>query len=155
MAKSSVKFVGGREFQIKLDKTAMAIARNSRLMGQIGDLVNTRIKERTAKGIGADNEFFAPYSKGYKRLREKEGRPVEKVDLNFTGSMFSSMTHIAKNDQVTSFFMSTVDRFGARNSEKAFFNQELRNFFAINAEDVVEIETVIKKYISRKLKGAR
>ncbi|MHC4316885.1 MAG: hypothetical protein ACYSW3_30965 [Planctomycetota bacterium] len=76
--------MGARELRLKLDKVAMAIVRNGRLMGQLGNLVNTRIKERTAKGIGADKKAFAPYSPAYKRWRQKKKRPVAKVDLLFT-----------------------------------------------------------------------
>ena len=155
MAAPSVEVVGARELRLKLDKVATAIVRNGRLMGQLGNFVNTRIKERTAKGIGADNKLFAPYSPAYKRWRQKKKRPVEKVDLLFTGSMFAALTYDAQDDRVTSFFMDTVDRFGGRNPQKAFFNQELRNFFAINANDVEDIEKLVRAYINERLKRDR
>jgi phage gpG-like protein len=152
MAAPSVEVVGARELRLKLDKVATAIVRNGRLMGQLGNLVNTRIKERTAKGIGADKKAFAPYSPAYKRWRQKKKRPVAKVDLMFTGTMFAALTYDAQNDKVTSFFMDTVDRFGGRSPEKAFFNQETRNFFAISADDVVEIEQMVRTYVNERLK---
>jgi phage gpG-like protein len=149
----TVEVKGARELQLKLDKTAQAIVRNGRLMAQIGELVSTRIKQRTAKGIGADLKKFPPYSPSYKRWRsEKMKRPVKWVDLFLTGSMFAALTHSARNDHVSVYFMDTVDRFGGRNPQKAFFNQETRNFFAMNANDVAEIEKMVRYYLALRLK---
>lgn len=150
----TVELKGARKLQLKLNKVERAIVKNGRLMGQIGELISTRIKERTAKGIGADNKTFPPYSPAYKRWRgDKMKRPVDKVDLFLTGSMFSALTHTARDDQATIFFMDTVDRYGGRNPQKAFFNQETRNFFAINAADVAEIERMVRDYLAIRLKG--
>jgi len=148
-----VEIKGARQLQLKLDKVAIAIIQNGRLMGQLGELVKLRIKERTAKGVGADDKKFPPYSPGYKRWRGNVmKRPTDFVDLNLTGSMLSAMTQDATNNRVTVFFMDTVDRFGGRNPEKAFFNQERRNFFAINANDVAEVETMVRDYLAARLR---
>lgn len=152
MAKE-VEIKGARELSIKLDAVAHAIASNAYLMGQIGSFVELGILKRTAAGMDADNQPFPPYKPLYARRRKKAGRPVNKVDLFFTGSMLSALTWKAERDRVTLFFMNTTDRFGMKNAAKAYYNQQLRNFFAISAEDVREVEEIVHAHIRRHLKS--
>jgi hypothetical protein len=81
--------------------------------------------------------------------------PVDKVDLTLTGGMFIALTYTAQDDRVTSFFMDTPDKRNpkVRNPAKAFFNQQLRNFFSISAGEVKEIEAMIKEYVDRHLRS--
>ena len=143
---------GLRELVIKLGRVGKAVSGNRYLMGQIGALVETGILTRTAKGIDADDEPFEAYSTGYASHRAKEGRSTDVVDLFFTGSMLSALTYDETPDRVTLFFMDTSDKFGMRNPEKAYYNQQLRNFFAMSAKDVAAVQDMVSKYIAKVLR---
>lgn len=151
MAKD-VEVQGLRELTIKLDKVATAIASNRYLMGQIGAFVETQVLTRTARGVSADNTPFPPYNPLYAERRQDAGRPINKVDLFFTGSMLSALTYEAERQRVALFFMNTTDKYGVRNPAKAYYNQQLRNFFAMSAADVAAVEEMVRKHIARHLK---
>ena len=150
-----VEIQGAAELVLKLKDVEMALVRNSKLMGQLGNLVNTRIKARTSEGRSAEGKPFEPYSPAYAVWRKAAGYPTSHVDLTLTGGMFSALTYTAENDRVTSFFMDTPDKRNPKvsNPEKAFYNQQLRNFFSINAEEVKEVEKMIKDYVDRQLRS--
>lgn len=147
-----VRLKGVRELRIKLDRVAQSVASNQRLMGEIGAYVSAQILIRTADGVDADGKPFDAYSAGYETRRSAAGRPTDNVDLFFTGSMLSALTHDADNDRVTLFFMDTSDKFGMRNPEKAYYNQQLRNFFALSAEDVADVTNMVSKYVAKAIK---
>jgi hypothetical protein len=155
MADKVVEVIGAAELQLKLDDVAMALVRNSNLMGQLGSFVNASIKARTSEGRSAEGTPFEPYSPGYARWRKKEGYPTSKVDLTLTGGMFIALTYDAQDDRVTSFFMDTPDKRNpkVRNPAKAFYNQQLRNFFSISADEVKEVEKMIKDYVDQHLRS--
>lgn len=156
MADKLVEVKGAVELALKLDDIAMAIVRNSALMGQLGNFVNTSIKARTSEGVSAEGTPFEPYSAKYAVWRSKVfGAPVGHVDLTLTGGMFNALTYTAEDDRVTSFFMDTPDKRNpkVRNPAKAFYNQQLRNFFSISADEVKEVEKMIKEYVDQQLRS--
>ena len=109
------------------------------LMTEIGFFLMARIKERTLGGKDVEGNPFKPYSAGYAFFRQKKGRPIDKVDLFFTGSMQSSMTHEATQDSVRVFFMPTQDSSGTSNPAKAFWLNQKRRFFAMSDQDQKDI----------------
>ena len=113
------------------------------LMGEVGMFVMTRIKERTAKGVDVGGSSFKPYSAQYAFFRESKGRPTDKVDLFFTGSMMSAMTPDASESRVRVFFLPTQDRSGSSNPAKAFYLNQKREFFALSPQDKREIGTLV------------
>lgn len=155
MADKAVEVIGAAELVLKLDDIAMALVRNSRLMGRIGNRVNTMIKARTSEGRDAAGSPFDPYSVRYAAWRKKAGYPVSAVDLTLTGSMFAALTYTAEDDRVTSFFMDTPDKRNpkVRNPQKAFFNQQRRDFFSIGADEVKEVEKMIEDYVNLHLRS--
>jgi hypothetical protein len=155
MADKVVEIRGAAELVLKLDDIAMALVKNSKLMGQLGNFVNTSIKARTSAGMSAEGAPFTPYSPTYAIWRKKEGYPTSKVDLTLTGGMFNALTYKAENDTVTSFFMDTPDKRNpkVRNPAKAFYNQQMRNFFSISADEVKKVEQMIKQYVDRHLRS--
>jgi hypothetical protein len=154
MAEPRVEVRGAAELVLKLDDIAVALVRNSKLMGVIGARVNSMIKARTSEGRGADGGPFAPYSDRYAAWRKSHGYPIGHVDLTLTGFMMAAMTYTARQDRVTSFFMDTVDKRNpkVRNPQKAFFNQQSRDFFSLGADEVKEVERMVKAYIQSHLK---
>jgi len=150
-----IEIQGAAQLVLKLDDVAMAIVRNSALMGKLGSFVNTSIKARTSEGKSAEGGPFTPYSPAYAAWRGKEGYPVANVDLTLTGGMFIALTYTAEDDRVTSFFMDTPDKRNpkVRNPQKAFYNQQRRNFFSINADEVKKLEQMIKDYVDQQLRS--
>lgn len=148
-----VQVVGLKEVQLKLSKAEHAIAKNAVLMGQIGSYLKLAIGKRTAEGVDADAKPFPPYNPQYAERRVAAGRPVAHVDLFFSGSMFSALTYTANDDGVSLFFLNTTDRYGMGNPDKAFYNQQLRNFFSISAKEVAEVEDMVRDYIAQHTQG--
>lgn len=110
---------------------------NQPLFAEIGLFMNAQIKQRTARGIDANEQTFKPYSPRYKAKRMSMGLPTDHVDLFFTGSMLSSMMATDTQDEVRVFFAPTQDKFGGSNPAKAFFINEGqdREFFAISEKE--------------------
>ncbi|KKK71877.1 hypothetical protein LCGC14_2909540, partial [marine sediment metagenome] len=42
-----------------------------------------------------------------------------------------------------------------RSPEKAYYNQQLRNFFALSAKDVAAVQDMVKKYIAKAIRKKR
>jgi len=114
-----------------------------RLMGEIGMFLMTRIKTRTAAGVDVNKSAFKPYSASYAFFRQKKGRPIDKVDLFFTGSMMSSMTYTTTADQTRVFFAPSQDRSGQSNPAKAYYLNQKREFFGISEEDRKQIGSLV------------
>lgn len=146
----NVYIQGFDQLRRKFDKLGKGLG-DVRLMGQVGAFVNLQIKARAAKGVDVSESKFTPYSPQYEKSRRDAGHPTGSVNLFFTGSMFSSLTYEAKSDQVTSFFMNTVDKVGSSNPQKAFFNDQLRPFFGLTDSDVDQIEKMVLKGLSKQL----
>lgn len=120
---------------------------SERLMNEMGMRVISQIQIRTAEGKDVRGQAFAPYSRGYKLFRSKNGRPVDKVNLFFTGSMMSSMTHTATEDTARIFFMNTADPSNVRNPLKAYALNKQREFFALSAQDQQDIEEMLREHL--------
>jgi len=124
------------------------------LFDEIGLFLSSRIKLRTADGVDASLKRFKPYSTRHAAKRASLGLPIGKVDLFFTGSMLSSMTHTAAADQVRLFFAPTQDKFGGNNPAKAYFINEGqgREFFAIGDKDTEMIMDLAVKRLDELLR---
>lgn len=147
-----VKLLGLRELQLKISNASKVLSHSKPLMNQIGAYVELQILKRTAKGIDADGSPFIPYSKPYKKVREAAGRPTNIVDLFFTGAMASALTFDADNNKVKLFFMNTSDKYGIRNPDKAYWNQQTRNFFSLSMKDIIAVEKMAKSYVAKAVK---
>jgi hypothetical protein len=155
-AKFSISITGAKRLSAKMRRLQAGVPTgifSKMLMTEIGLYIMTRIKVRTAKGVDAKGKPFKPYSAGYKLFREKHQHPSNIVNLTFTGSMLNSMTFDADNMKVDVFFQNTQSAPGAaRDSEKAFYLQKDRRFFALSVEDTKQIESIIRKEIRRILR---
>ena len=77
---------------------------------QLLDIVRTK----TQKGIDFRDRPFAPYSEGYLKQLQREGKPT-KVDLFYSGRMLGSLTP-----------NSTIKKTGRNKVTVAFSNSEMR-----------------------------
>lgn len=116
------------------------------MMGEIGMYAMFQIKKRTIKGKDVDGLVFKPYNPFYAKARAKDGYKQKPVDLTRTGSMLSSMTFDSDQNSANIFFMNTTDNTGARNPDKAFWNNEDREFFALSEDEVEGIMKIVDKF---------
>ncbi len=131
------------------------------LLGNVALRMIVEIKKRTAKGIEAQGLPMAPYSRPYALFRKSKGRPINKVNLNFHGSMLSAMTHTATKERAVIFFQNTTSK-DARgkpakvsNPAKAFFLNEDRYFFAFSVEEQQLAIEMVEEHIEALLQEAR
>ena len=106
---------------------------------QLIDIVRTKTK----KGINFKDGAFAPYSQGYLKKLNKEGKSTN-VDLFYSGRMLGSLTSNKTGKHKVSLGFSN-----AQMLQRALFNQVLndpkREFFGFNNRT----EKIISKQFSR------
>ena len=119
---------------------------------QLVDIIRTKTK----KGIDYQDSPFAPYSEGYLKQLQKEGKPTV-VDLWYSGDMLGALTpsmvkKTGRNKATLAFTRKS-------NIDKAFFNQVLnepkREFFGFNQRTESIIQRGFNKFMIRQLKGMR
>jgi len=136
------------------------------LMNEIGGRLMQSIKDRTADGIDAEGNQFKDYSKEHARIRELVGLQTEHVDLFFGGSMLGSMTYESDRTSTKLFFLNTPHvehvvvpghkkkKSGTvTNAELAYYNDEVRPFFSISAEEQEMILGMVDDYVDLIIKG--
>ena len=149
MATTAV-IIGEKKLKLYLKKVRKNLV-HKKLLEEIGHFVDLRILERTLKGEFADGESDLGYSESYELIRENKGLQIAHVDLFFSGSMFASLTHKTDMNKVTSFFIPTKDKTGMSNPEKAFYNDQLFNFFALTDKDVQDVFKLVDDHIDKVL----
>lgn len=141
-----VEFIGTEKLSMRFQQLLASMGKQ--LMGEIGMFLMTRIKTRTAAGKDVEGSPFKPYSASYAFFRQKMGRPIDKVDLFFTGSMMGSMTYTETANSVRVFFAAgfakSIGRFfgggkSTSNPEKAYYLNQKRKFFSMSPQDQKDI----------------
>ena len=111
------------------------------------------IKELTKKGVDFRRMPFAPYSEGYIKRLEKEGKPTG-VDLFYSGRMMGALTPNKKSVKKTSKNVVSISFSNAQMRQRALFNQVLnepnREFFGFNNRT----EKIISKSFNRDIASA-
>ena len=117
---------------------------------QLLDIVRTK----TQKGIDFRDRPFAPYSEGYLKQLQREGKPT-KVDLFYSGRMLGSLTpnstikKTGRNKVSLAFTNSQM-------MQRALFNQVLKNpkreFFGFNNRTEKIINKQFNKFVEKELK---
>ena len=115
------------------------------------------IRTKTQKGIDFQNKPFAPYSEGYLKKLEKEGKPTN-VDLWYTGKMLGSLTP-SEAIKKTGKYKITLGFARAEERNKALWNQVLgtpkREFFGFNDRTEKIISKQFNRFIEKQLKMTR
>ena len=115
------------------------------------------IRTKTSKGQDFRGRAFAPYSEGYLKRLEKEGRPTV-VDLIYNNKMMGSLTP-----------SSTVKKTGrnkislafnnAQMRQRALFNQVLgntkREFFSFNSRTENIIGKAFNRFVEKQIRATR
>ena len=138
------------------------------LMRDIGGRLELSILKRTAEGKDAEGNSFIDYSKEYARIRELIGLQTGHVDLYFGGSMLGALTHESDKVSTKLFFMNAphvehVKVPGHKkkasgkvtNAELAYYNDEVRPFFSISAEEQQMIFKMVDDYVEGLIGGSR
>ena len=115
------------------------------------------IRTKTKKGIDFNDIPFAPYSEGYLKKLNKEGKSTN-VDLFYSGRMLGSLTpsstikKTARNKVSLSFNNSQM-------RQRALFNQVLnspqRKFFGFNNRTEKIISKQFNRFVEKELRKFR
>ena len=111
------------------------------------------IRTKTKKGIDFRDRPFAPYSQGYLRKLNKEGKSTN-VDLFYSGRMLGSLS-----SQKTGKHKITLGFARAEERNKALWNQVLntpkREFFGFNNRTEKIIQRTFNKFVEKELRKFR
>ena len=115
------------------------------------------IRTKTKKGIDFRDRPFAPYSEGYLKTLEREGKPTN-VDLFYSGKMLGALTP----DQAlkkTGKHKITLGFARAEERNKALFNQVLgtpkREFFGFNNRTEMIINKQFNRFVEKEIRKFR
>lgn len=154
--KSAIRIEGINRLLAKLSNQSKNLI-NEELMGNIGEFIAFSINQRNAEGKDVEGKKFEPYSPKYRLFRIKHDHPVNIVNLFFSGSMASSLTHTAFKDKVEVYYMPTYGKTPSgkpskvSDSSKAFFLNQKREFFGISAEEQATILSMVRDHLRRLL----
>ena len=111
------------------------------------------IRTKTKKGINFKGGAFAPYSQGYLKKLNREGKSTN-VDLFFTGRMLGSLTSKKTGKHKVSLGFSN-----AQMLQRALFNQVLndpkREFFGFNNRTEKIISKQFNRFVEKELRKFR
>ena len=115
---------------------------------EIAQYIMLRIKDRTLDGKDVQGSSFDDYSPAYAEFRKQAGYNT-KPDLTFSGHMLSAMTSSTSKTEAKIFFMDTQDTSGASAPDKAFWNNEDREFFGLSKADEKAIMDIVVDYYEK------
>lgn len=96
------------------------------------------IKKRTNAGRGIER-LFKRYTPKYAAFRQKKGRQVSPVNLQFTGRMLGAMQAFGHRGYAEISFTR------AEEAKKAYFNNQKRPFFGFNRNEKRKLLEFMKK----------
>ena len=147
-----------KQIQQKLKKFQSVLPRViDKGLKQAGFQLLDIIRTKTQKGIDFKDRPFAPYSQGYLKKLNREGKPV-KVDLFYSGRMLGSLT---PNSTVkkTGRGKVSLSFTNSQMRQRALFNQVLnepkREFFGFNDRTENIISKQFNRFIKKELEKMR
>ena len=116
------------------------------------------IRTKTSKGIDYKGVPFAPYSEGYLKQLQREGKKTT-VDLFYSGRMLGALTPSGRTIKKTGKNKISVNFSNAQMRKRALFNQVLnepkREFFGFNQRTESIIQKGFNKFMIRQLNAMR
>ena len=116
------------------------------------------IRTKTAKGIDFRDRPFAPYSEGYLKKLQREGRAT-KVDLFYSGRMLGALTPSGRTIRKTGTNKVSVNFSNSQMRQRAVFNQVLgknkREFFGFNDRTANIIRKQFNRFVAKEFRKAR
>ena len=120
---------------------------------QLVDIIRTK----TQKGIDFNDRPFAPYSSGYLKKLNREGKSTN-VDLFYTGRMLGSLTP-SGSVKKTGKHKVSVNFTNSQMRQRAVFNQVLgktkREFFGFNSRTEKIISKQFNRFVEKELRKFR
>ena len=98
-SRNSIRIEGINRLIAQIERISGNVV-DEELMDEIGFYLSQAILRRNIEGEDVDGKPFEPYSPKYKLFRMKHNHPANIVNLYFSGSMASSLTHTAFRDKV-------------------------------------------------------
>ena len=116
------------------------------------------IRTKTQKGIDFRDVPFVPYSSGYLKKLQKEGKST-KVDLFYSGRMLGALTPSGRTIKKTGTNKITVNFSNSHMRQRAVFNQVLgknkREFFGFNDRTANIIRKQFNRFVAKEFRRAR
>ena len=115
------------------------------------------IRTKTSKGQDFRGRPFAPYSEGYLKRLQREGKPTG-IDLFYSGRMMGSLTPSSTvkktgNNKISVAFSNAQMR------QRALFNQVLgntkREFFGFNSRTENIIGKAFNRFVEKQIRATR
>ena len=121
---------------------------------QLVDIIRTK----TQKGIDFRDVPFVPYSQGYLKKLQKEGKST-KVDLFYSGRMLGALTPSGRTLRKTGINKISVNFSNSQMMQRAVFNQVLgknkREFFGFNDRTANIIRKQFNRFVAKEFRKAR
>ena len=158
MLKANIK-TNSKELQKKYKRLEKKLPRLiDKGIQQAGFQLVDIIRTKTKKGIDYQDSPFAPYSEGYLKQLQREGKKTA-VDLFYSGRMMGALTPSSNTIRKTGNNIVSVNFSNAQMRKRALFNQVLnepkREFFGFNQRTESIIQRGFNKFMIRQLKGMR
>ena len=152
--KTNAKFVQKRYSRIQ--KKFKSIIEKGILQAgfQLLDIIRTK----TQKGIDFRGRPFLPYSQGYLKKLNREGKST-KVDLFYSGRMLGALTPSGRTIKKTGVNKVSVNFSNSQMRQRAVFNQVLgknkREFFGFNDRTANIIRKQFNRFVAKEFRKAR
>ena len=115
------------------------------------------IRTKTQKGIDFKDRKFQPYSDGYLKQLQREGKPI-KVDLFYSGRMLGALTPSPRTVKKTGKNKITLGFSNSEMAQRALFVQVLnkpeRPFFGFNARTEQAIKKAFNRFVKKETERA-
>ena len=116
------------------------------------------IRTKTKKGIDFRDRPFLPYSAGYLKRLQKEGKST-KVDLFYSGRMLGALTPGSRTVKKTGTNKITLGFSNSQMRQRALFNQVLgknkREFFGFNDRTANIIRKQFNRFVAKEFRRSR
>ena len=116
------------------------------------------IRTKTSKGQDFRGRPFAPYSEGYLKRLQREGKKTA-VDLFYSGRMLGALTPSGKTVRKIGNNIVGVSFSNAQMRQRALFNQVLgntkREFFGFNSRTENIIGKAFNRFVEKQIRATR
>ena len=114
------------------------------------------IREKTIKGIDVEGNKFAPYTEGYLKKLQREGKKTD-VDLIYSGRMLGALIPSSRTVRKTGRHKFSVGFSNSEMRKRAFFNQftmgsNNRRFFGFSKRTQNIISKTFIKFVSKEFR---
>ena len=116
------------------------------------------IRTKTSKGQDFRGRPFAPYSEGYLKRLQREGKPTG-IDLFYSGRMMGALTPSSRTVKRIGNHIVGVSFANSQMRQRALFNQVLgntkREFFSFNSRTENIIGKAFNRFVEKQIRATR